>query len=489
MSINCARKHGHGDIKENLAETMKILGTLTEEILGLLEKEKDIEHEITDWNKFRRDIRKGIQKIEDYLKPTSGSAGEQNSNPPPTANQAPSTQQTTCNQTVRARLPKLELKKFFGSVADWQSFWDAFRNAVHENSQLFEIDKFTYLKGLLGGEASTAIAGLSLTQGNYGAAIEILKKRFGEEQKIISAHMEMLLKLTPVHNGKETGIQADSYGTLLVPVLLLKLPDDVKLEISRGVEDGKWNLDDLLKKLIAEITARERCTTTPVNPAISFGPKKPARPTTSTFLAPNGGEYESRCAFCMGLHKHVDCRKIARVAERKQIAKRFGRCFLCLGRGHKAVCCDSKEKCYCGGRHHLALCESKFRESREENRVPENARVSGSQKPEPGSILHVNSRARVVLQTAQAIASTSSVTKAQELRIRVIFDSGSQRSYVTNKVANLLQLNRIGSEMMETGTFGQAKAMVTELELVAVHLGHLFEEGTVQVEAFKVPVK
>ena len=137
---------------------MKILGTLTKEILGLLEKEKDIEHEIADWNKFRKDIRKGIQTIEDYLKPTSGSASEQNSNSPLTANQALGTQQTTCNQTVRARLPKLELKKFYRSVADWQRFWDAFRNAVHENSQLSEIDKFTYLKGFFGGEASTAIA-------------------------------------------------------------------------------------------------------------------------------------------------------------------------------------------------------------------------------------------------------------------------------------------------------------------------------------------
>jgi len=40
------------DVKENLAETKKILATLNEEILGLLEKEKDIEHEIADWNKF-----------------------------------------------------------------------------------------------------------------------------------------------------------------------------------------------------------------------------------------------------------------------------------------------------------------------------------------------------------------------------------------------------------------------------------------------------
>ena len=43
------------------------------------------------------------------------------------------------------------------------------------------------------------------------------------------------------------GVQADSYGTLLVPILLSKLPDDVKLEISHGVEDGKWKLEELLE--------------------------------------------------------------------------------------------------------------------------------------------------------------------------------------------------------------------------------------------------
>ena len=40
---------------------------------------------------------------------------------------------------------------------------------------------------------------------------------------------------------------------------------------------------------------------------------------------------------------------------------------------------------------------------------------------------------------------------------------------------------------METGTFGYAKATLTGGELVAVHVGHLFEEGSVQVESFEVP--
>ena len=68
---------------------MKILEITTEEILGLLKKEKVIEHEIADWNKCRRDIRRGIQKIEDYLNLTSESASEQNSN----------SNSSTCNTT------------------------------------------------------------------------------------------------------------------------------------------------------------------------------------------------------------------------------------------------------------------------------------------------------------------------------------------------------------------------------------------------------
>ena len=495
------------DLKDNLTETMKIIAKLNEEILVLLEKQKDIEQEIADANNFRKDVRKGIQKIDGFLQTTSGDFSEQNPNSSQAQNIQTRPSQSTCSVTVRARLPKLELKKFYGSVAEWQSFWDAFKNAVHENRQLSDIDKFTYLKGLLGGEAGTAIAGLSLTEGNYGAAIDILKKRFGDEQKIISAHMDKLVKLSPVYNGKDTGrlrrlydeievqirglqgmgIQADSYGTLLVPMLLSKLPDDVKLEMSRGVEDGKWKLDDLLKKLIDEITARERCTSVSVSPTYPSGPKKSDRQSTSTFLAPGG--LENRCAFCMGPHKHVDCRKIVSPSERKQIAKRYGRCFVCLQRGHKAVCCECKEKCKCGLWHHPALCDRQCKEPKVENENSRRAISSESQKSTvTGATLHINSRARVVLQTAQAIASTSGVTKIQGCKIRVIFDAGSQRSYVSEKLAEMLQLKSMGSTIMETGTFGQPQALVTERELVTLHVGHLYEEDGVQVEAFKVPV-
>ena len=46
--------------------------------------------------------------------------------------------------------------------------------------------------------ARDAISGLTLTAANYKEAVEILQKRFGSRQQIISKHMDILLNLDPV---------------------------------------------------------------------------------------------------------------------------------------------------------------------------------------------------------------------------------------------------------------------------------------------------
>ena len=59
--------------------------------------------------------------------------------------------------TVRAKLPKLEVWKFGGN-GEWQEFWDSFESAIDRNETLAEIDKFSYLQGLLIEQAQSAIA-------------------------------------------------------------------------------------------------------------------------------------------------------------------------------------------------------------------------------------------------------------------------------------------------------------------------------------------
>ena len=114
-----------------------------------------------------------------------------------------------------------------------------------------------------------AVAGLKVTVANYDEAVAILKKRFGDKQKIIDKHMETLLHLetVPSHNLRNLrefvdkveshvrGLRAfdvlsSSYGTLLSSIVMSKLPQDVRLVISQQEEDDKdQDLDKLLESV------------------------------------------------------------------------------------------------------------------------------------------------------------------------------------------------------------------------------------------------
>ena len=117
--------------------------------------------------------------------------------------------------------------------------------------------------------ALQAVAGLKVTVANYDEAVAILKKRFGDKQKIIDKHMETLLHLetVPSHNLRNLrefvdkveshvrGLRAldvlsSSYGTLLSSIVMSKLPQDVRLVISQQEEDDKdQDLDKLLESV------------------------------------------------------------------------------------------------------------------------------------------------------------------------------------------------------------------------------------------------
>ena len=39
-------------------------------------------------------------------------------------------------ESVKVKLPKLEISKFNGDVIDWQGFWDQFCSVIHENNSI-----------------------------------------------------------------------------------------------------------------------------------------------------------------------------------------------------------------------------------------------------------------------------------------------------------------------------------------------------------------
>ena len=54
---------------------------------------------------------------------------------------------------------------------------------------------------------------------------------------------------------------------------------------------------------------------------------------------------KDRCASSLGKHHHKDCIKIKDTKGRKNLIRKFGRCFKCLDKGHCARDCVVVAKC------------------------------------------------------------------------------------------------------------------------------------------------
>ena len=271
--------------------------------------------------------------------------------PPPASQVAP--QYVNSNQsyqpissqqkTVRAKLPKLEVKKFNGKLCEWQEFWDSFESAIHMNDGLSNVDKFSYLRSLLLGSAKSAIGGFALT-----SAIELLKKRYGKKVAIQRALISELLNARPVFNESDMprlrslydfaktkyralqalGVEEQSYSEVVVPTLLEKIPDAIRLTITRGRKYLEWTLGDT-EALLVEVELREdHCQAEHRSSEAKKGPV-----TSSALFACKG---DRRCAFCLENHLPEDCKKVTKTEERKKLLIKFGRCFRCINKGHRA---------------------------------------------------------------------------------------------------------------------------------------------------------
>lgn len=194
-----------------------------------------------------------------------------------------STFQTKPTPRVHINLPKLHIQPFDGNPLEWLTFWDSYSNAVHNNHELNNIEKMNYLKGLITSNALHAISGLPMTSQNYEKAIEMLKEHFGRKQVLIKAHMESLSKIsTPstdvqqlqkFHDSCKSNIRAletlvvqtDSYGSLLIQLLLQKLPEQLRCTILRTNPLTDCSLNDLRTALRHEIDTREKSQLTQEN--------------------------------------------------------------------------------------------------------------------------------------------------------------------------------------------------------------------------------
>ena len=374
-------------------------------------------------------------------------------------------------------------------------FWYSYKFAVHDNVNLSKIDKFNYLRSLLEGAASQAIQGLALSGDNYDSAVEILEQRFGKTQQIISAHMEEILKLQPcltdcpsslqflydklsvhVQGLSSLGVSSQECGSLLIPIIMSKLSNEIRLKSAWKSTNEVWKIDGLLDtiKEVEACEASEAVNTQEIplrKPPNQGSNSSRLIPIANTLFMTEGKEFQSRCVYCNGEQYSASYMKVQQIKERRDILQRNNRCLICLKTGHDANNCFKTKRCWhCDGKHHQSIC-ARIDKPSEEKRRPNRNNIPRGMPNEhvtitTTTIAKSTTKGTVLLQTASCMAVNSS----NSIPVRVIFDNRSWQSYVSSSVTSRLNLQSVNSENLHINTFGDTSYQKQKCNVVKLCL-------------------
>ena len=174
----------------------------------------------------------------------------------------------------------------------------------------------SYLRAQLAGDAARIITGFQLNNDNYAESVTLLKKHFGQIYKQVDTHMQALIDLPipnnslsslrelhdategHIHSLSTLGKDKNSYGCLLVPIILGKIPSKTKQNLIRahgkeGVDTFRTTTAIQNELYILEMESlTEPASEAPPMPSFHAGTRKPVATPKS----------KPQCPFCAGPH-------------------------------------------------------------------------------------------------------------------------------------------------------------------------------------------
>ena len=141
-------------------------------------------------------------------------------------------------------------------------------------------------------------------------------------------------------------------ASCLLSVVMSKLPQDLRLIITREVRD-EWDLDHIVDVFKSELEAKERVNGNNINPTDQSSTKPPYNRgreelplSTEAALFATGSK--PTCTYCRENHASNACQNVTSIAARKEILKRAaGRCFVSLKGNHMSIRKDSSSRVKC----------------------------------------------------------------------------------------------------------------------------------------------
>ncbi|XP_015432787.1 PREDICTED: uncharacterized protein LOC107188906, partial [Dufourea novaeangliae] len=367
-------------------------------------------------------------------------------------------------------LPKIEIKPFDGNPIDWHSFYDTFKDMVHNNEDLLTVQKFHFLKNSLRGEVASIVAPLAALEENYEVAWNLLQKRCNKPRQILHAHLRLLFELPEIQRDTPSNLRllsekaqmhvqaltllkepVEHWGTILVFIIANKLDKHTRKVWDRTLENEERPTFDQLINFIDKQARSDEVESTIVSPVkgthqdYRIKGKIPSR--GQAYLATGK---QLACVFCKQGHENYYCPQFIQlsVQERLSAVKRARVCLNCLRSNHMVSNCKSMGCRKCNRRHHSLL------HFNNEARVtiPDSSKAAGSSPSGSASRENATSStetirtALTVLFDSEVLLGTAQVKILDNLNeehcCRVLLDGGSQAHFISERLVDRLKIKK-----------------------------------------------
>ena len=415
------------------------------------------------------------------------------------------------SDTKGVKLPKLDVPTFDGSILNWKIFWEQFRVAVHDRSNLTDSEKLANLRhALKAGSAKTVIEGLSRSGEHYDEAITCLKSRYDRPRLIHQAHVRKILEIPNLKDGSgrelrrlhDTALQHlralksmghDPSGPFITSMLELKLDVNTMFEWQRhsqsSAEVPHYKL--LLEFVNLRAQASEAALSDPAKKSYKNYPpfaKKNFTPVKSiASFAASANTSPGNCVVCKSeKHPLFVCSRFKALnhAGKLSVLKTNGLCLNCLRAGHFVSNCKSLHKCRVCQKPHHTLLHLEGRSSMPSSlptAATADVAVSTTSSPPMTSSASVSPLAPISTNAAVGIKSDLLLMTCRVLvessdgstmEARAILDSGSSASFVSERLAQCLHLPRSSQNTRITGVAGfvrNSAQLITTFQVSSVH--------------------
>ena len=159
-----------------------------------------------------------------------------------------------------------------------------------------------------------------------------------------------------VRNLKTLKVETSTYGCQFKLILKEKLSDKLLVIISRKYAGNVWVLDKLLEYFLEELQATESFLSYLENQNTESEKNKHA--FTANGFYSEIRELKSQKSRCVDEDQPPSrCFKVTNINSRKEVWRKFSKCFICMKSGHLTKNCLSKYVRHkCNQRHHIPIC-------------------------------------------------------------------------------------------------------------------------------------